>query len=355
MDIQETALVNVLLTHDFSDQELERLAGISPRLHFVSHPAQPLPDIGADLWEQVEVLYTPYYLPDPEDVPNLRWVQFHSAGVNQFLDAPLMQVHDITFTTASGIHATTIAEYVFAMLLAFGHKLLDMLVMKARGEWPKNAPVTAQDADAMRQGQFTPLELRGRTLGIVGYGSIGREIARLGETFGMTVLATKRDVKHPAEEGYLIEKTLGDPQAQIVDRLYPPQALHSMVRECDFVVITVPLTGETRHIFSAAALAAMKPTAVLVNVSRGAVVDEKALVEALKYGGIAGAALDVFEQEPLPPDSPLWDLPNVILSPHIAGVSHQYDARAARLFAQNLTRYLDGKPLLNVVNRDLGY
>jgi phosphoglycerate dehydrogenase-like enzyme len=207
----------------------------------------------------------------------------------------------------------------------------------------------------MRQGQFTPLELRGRTLGIVGYGSIGREIARLGETFGMTVLATKRDVKHPAEEGYLIEKTLGDPQAQIVDRLYPPQALHSMVRECDFVVITVPLTGETRHIFSAAALAAMKPTAVLVNVSRGAVVDEKALVEALKYGGIAGAALDVFEQEPLPPDSPLWDLPNVILSPHIAGVSHQYDARAARLFAQNLTRYLDGKPLLNVVNRDLGY
>ena len=141
----------------------------------------------------------------------------------------------------------------------------------------------------------------------------------------------------------------------MVDRLYPPQALRSMLRECDFVAVSVPLTEQTRHLIGAEALAVMKPSAVLVNVSRGEVVDQTALIHALQAERLGGAGLDVFEQEPVPSDSPLWELPNVIISPHVAGFSYKYNERAAHLFAENLRLYLAGEPLLNLVNRDFGY
>lgn len=355
---QEESPINVLLTVEFSESELRQLAELSPRLQFVSRPASTLADIDFALWEETEVLYTACVLPEPEDVPNLRWVQLHSAGVNQLLDHPLLAISDIQFTTTSGIHATSIAEYTFTMFLAFGHRLLEMIDMKRRGEWTREEPICnrliSRQVDVASLKPFMPLELRGKTLGIVGYGSVGREIARLGAAFGMSVLATKRDLRQLDEQGY-VEAGTGDPEAVIVDRLYPPQALHSMLRECDFVAVTVPLTEETYHLVDGAALKAMKPKAVLVNVSRGAVIDESALVTALEAGELGWAGLDVFEQEPLPSDSPLWDLPNVILSPHVAGFSPQYNARAARLFTENMQRYLSDEPLLNRVERRRGY
>jgi phosphoglycerate dehydrogenase-like enzyme len=196
-------------------------------------------------------------------------------------------------------------------------------------------------------------ELRGSTLGIVGYGSIGREVGRLGRAFGMRVLALRRSAGR-TEQGYAVAQT-GDPAGEAPERFYPPDALHEMLAQCDYVVIALALTPETMHFFGEAELRAIKPTAYLVNIARGAIVDEAALVRALREGWIAGAGLDVFEQEPLPADSPLWEMDNVLISPHVAGFTPHYDERAVALFAQNLGRYLDGEPLLNLVDKARGY
>jgi phosphoglycerate dehydrogenase-like enzyme len=229
------------------------------------------------------------------------------------------------------------------MLLSLGLHLPDLMSLQKKGEWPRD-----------RWERFTPQELRTSTVGIVGYGSIGRQIARLLQGFGSTVLATKRDVMHPEDSGFTPEGQ-GDVPGELVHRLYPPQAMQSMLKECDFVILTLPLTRDTRHMIGAAELAVMKPTAYLVDISRGSVIDQNALVAALREQRIAGAALDVFEQEPLPPEHPLWKLPNVIITPHLAGSSPHYDRRAADLFTENLTRYLAGLPLYNRFDPQRGY
>lgn len=343
MRTTDSSRINVLVTVDFTDAQMAQLAAVSSQVHLIKRPTNNPTTIEAAIWETVDVLYTFRALPAPEDVPRLRWVQLHSAGVDQVIDHPVFGVKDILLTTTSGIHTATMAEYIFTMLLAFGRRLPTLTRLQARAEWPE------------QKTPLLPRELRGATLGIVGYGSVGREVARLAVAFGMKVLATKRDVRRPAEDAEYTEADTGDPGAELVDRLYPPEALRSMLRACDFVAVTVPLTEQTRHLIDAEALAAMKPDAVLVNVSRGEVIDEAALIEALQAGRLGGAALDVFEEEPLPSDSPLWKLPNVITTPHIAGLSPRYNARAARLFAENLRRYLSGERLLNLVDRQFGY
>jgi phosphoglycerate dehydrogenase-like enzyme len=216
---------------------------------------------------------------------------------------------------------------------------------KARADWPLEGKYTT----------FMPLELRGSTVGIVGYGSIGREIAHIARTFGMEVLAVKRDVRQPAEpDGYALAER-GDPEGVYFHRLYPPEALISMVRECDFVVLTLPLTESTRNMIDADVLEAMKPTAYLINLSRGGIVAEDALLAALRSGQIAGAGMDVFAAEPLPEDNPLWKEPNLIISPHISGVTTDYDVKAVTMFIENLKRYIARKDLLNLVDRTRGY
>jgi phosphoglycerate dehydrogenase-like enzyme len=159
---------------------------------------------------------------------------------------------------------------------------------------------------------------------------------------------------HPEDSGYHPQE-LGDPGGDLVHRLYPPQAVKSMFKECDFIVVSVPLTGETRHLIGAPELAACKPSAYLIDISRGDVIDHAALINALEENRLAGAALDVFPKEPLPADNPLWKLPNVLLSPHIAGITPHYDHRAIALFSDNLYRYLAGMPLFNQVNLARGY
>ena len=168
------------------------------------------------------------------------------------------------------------------------------------------------------------------------------------------MLATKRDLKTLDVSGYILEG-MGDAQADIPERIYPPQALPSMASECDFLILTVPLTPETRGLVSTKVFENMKDTAFLIDISRGGVVDQGALVEALREGVIAGAALDVYPVEPLPESSPLWELPNVILSPHVGGTSGQYLERAADLFAENLRRYVANEPLLNRYDAKRGY
>jgi phosphoglycerate dehydrogenase-like enzyme len=321
---------------------IELVRSVSSRLRVDHRTARTVDELGERVnWREVEVLYTTGLLPSPERVPALRWVQGHFAGVDSVIDHPL--ITSVTLTTSSGVHAPAMAEYVLMMMLAFAHHLPRMLEWQRRAEWPRE-----------RWALFAPRELRGATVGVVGYGSVGREVARLARAFGMRVLATKRDTAHAAEQGWGLPG-VGDSEGRSVDRLYPPEALGEMLGESDYVVLVVPLTPATRGLIDAEALQRMKRDAVLINVARGGVVDEAALVEALRMGAIRGAALDVFAQEPLPADSPLWTLPNVVLSPHVSGFTLEYDNRAMALFADNLRRYVAGEPLLNVVDVSLGY
>jgi phosphoglycerate dehydrogenase-like enzyme len=319
---------------------LDQLRAVSSRLQIEHRTAKTLEELG-DVWPGVEVLYTTSLVPSPEAAPDLRWVQGHFAGVEHLLDHPLLK--RVTLTTASGIHASNMAEYTLMMMLAFGHRLKRLIEYQQRGEWPRN-----------RWDLFVPTELRGATLGVVGYGSIGRETARLAKAFGMHVLATKRDAQTTSDEGWRLPG-LGDAGLEHVDQLYSPDQLTTMLGKCDFVAVAVPLTPETRHLIGAKELRAMKRDAVLINVARGGVIDEAALIEALRSGTIGGAGLDVFETEPLPADSPLWSSPNVVLSPHVSGFTPHYDERAMALFADNLRRYVNGGPLLNVVDVKSGY
>jgi phosphoglycerate dehydrogenase-like enzyme len=329
--------IKVVLAVDFSDEIVEHLRAISPRLHVERH----FPKVPDSAYADAEVLYTTNEYPEPEQAPRLRWIQSHSAGMNHALDKAIIQAEDVEVTTTSGIHATPMAEYCLAIMLAFAYRLPEFRRFQDRAEWVyRSKPTTA---------------LRGQTLGIVGYGSIGRELARLADEMGMIVVATKRDLRQTASINRYVETNLGDPEAEIPTRLYPPQALASMVRVCDYVVLTLPLTDESYHLIDENILEAMKKTAYLINVSRGSIVDEAALISALAAEKIAGAGLDVTEQEPLPSTSPLWQMDNVIITPHISGNNDRYHERAAAMFAENLERYLENRPLLNKLERERGY
>jgi phosphoglycerate dehydrogenase-like enzyme len=221
-----------------------------------------------------------------------------------------------------------------------------MVEWKGRGGWPP---------DEQRWPLFVPSEIRGATLGIVGYGSIGRELARLAKTaFAMTVLASKRDPSRRRDDGWALPGT-GDPEGALPDAWLSPAQLPELLARSDVVVLCAPLTAQTRGLIGARELAAMKPSAYLINVGRGASVDERALAQALADKRIAGAAIDVFAQEPPATGHPLYAADDVIVSPHVSGFLPTYDERCTDLFAENLRRFLAGAPLLNLVDRARGY
>lgn len=264
-----------------------------------------------------------------ERLPRLRWFQATSAGVDRLLESGALRLlaeRGVVVTNARGLHATPIGEYVMAAMLMFC----------------KGAPRFIRAQAQRRWDRFMPLELRGKTVGIVGMGAIGSEVARLSKAFGCRVLAIRRSAT--ARAGH-----------EHADLVLPPSGLPFLLGESDFVVLATPLTPETRRLIGEPQLRAMKPAAYLINIGRGAIVDEAALVRALREGWIAGAALDVFEQEPLPPDSELWGLENLVISPHISGGTERYMQRAVAIFTGNLRRYLDGSPLENVVDPQRGY
>lgn len=335
--------LNVLITVNFAPALVQQIEAVSPRLVVKVVKAGKSEDVPEEDWLEADILYTHKVLPEAEQAPELKWIQFHRAGNEAFMDKPILHKPGLQATTMSGASAPQVAEYILEMILALGHRLPLLMEHQRKTNWPSE-----------RGEIFLPLELNQSTVGIVGYGSIGRQAAQLLTAFGAQVLATKRDAMQPGDEGYMLEGA-GDPRGDFVHRLYPAEALNSMLAECDFVVVCVPLVDGTRNLIGEQQLGEMKSTAYLVDVSRGGVVDHSALITALDEGKIAGAALDVYPQEPLPEDSPLWKMPNTILSPHIAGASHEYNARAVGLFIENLERYIKGKQLLNVIDMQRGY
>ena len=333
-------MLNVLVTMRFGETQLDRLRAVSPEVSVVQA------DPGAADYSKVDVLYAGAPPRDLARARALRWVQLHMAGVNALAGHPLYTETALPLTTTSGVHAATIAEYAVTMLLALAHRVPRMVEWQQRGGWPP---------DERRWELFVPTEVRGATLGIIGYGSIGRELARIAKSaFGMSVLALKRDPSRRADDGYSLPGT-GDPEGRLPDEWLGHGQLDSLLARSDAVVLCAPLTDETRGLMGERAFARMKPGAYFINVGRGASVDEAALARALRERRIAGAAVDVFAEEPPPAGHPLYALDNVIVSPHVSGFLPSYDEKCSVLFAENLGRYLDGKPLLNLVDRRRGY
>lgn len=335
--------VNILITVQFQEQKLKELSEIGTKIKLHSRPLAQGEELPEELWAQAEVLYTFRALPQPEQAPNLRWIQFHLAGIEEHLDAPILRQPEVRATTLSGANAPQVAEHALALMLALGHHLPEMFADKSLSKWP-----------TQRSQRYLPNELLGSTVGIIGYGSVGQRLARLLQSFGVTVLASKRELLNANEDSYQADG-LGDNKAELPKRLYPGKALRSMIKECDYVVVTVPLTTETRGMLGEKQLADFKPSSYLIDVSRGGVLDHNALTDAIQNHQLAGAALDVFPAEPLPADSPLWEMPNVIISPHVAGLSPHYLDRAFTLFKENLRRYLEKEPLLNQIDLERGY
>jgi phosphoglycerate dehydrogenase-like enzyme len=290
----------------------------------------------------LEVLFTAW-LPSPwTPTGGVRWVHVAGAGVEDARDTPLWQDSTILFTNSSGVHAAAISQWVTAMILHHTHRLRDVLGLAAAQDWSNREA---------RAGRL----LVGKTLAILGYGSIGTECARLGRALGMRVLAMRQTSleSKDAPRTRWTPRELGE-RADADGRIGFAE-LDTLLREADYLVITAPLTDATRGLIGTREIGLMKPSACLINVSRGAIVDEAALAIALHEGRLSGAALDVFVDEPLPSDSPLFAAPNVEASAHMSGMFDTFWDLAVECFRANLQRYVAGQPLLNVVDREQGY
>jgi phosphoglycerate dehydrogenase-like enzyme len=332
----------IVSTAEFSDESLLVLRDAAPGAQFHVFPKASINEVPADLLAQMDVLYAWSKVPSPEAAPNLKWVQGNWAGVDTVIHEPLFKDGRVLLSTGAGIHAVNMAEYTLMMMLAMGHRLPNAFAMAQSQTWAHN---NAREL-------FMPFELRNAHLLLIGYGHIGREIARLAHAFGMHVKVLRRSA--PGEEREKVRRAESENATEFIQR----EQLREALREADFVVMVVPATPETRGMLGEDEIAQMKPASYVVNIGRGATIDEPALIDALQEGRIAGAALDVFEQEPLPADSPIWPLAKagkVIMTPHIAGITPNYEQRAVELFAKNLRRFIAGQPLINQVDFRRGY
>ena len=259
-------------------------------------------------------------------MPRLRWVHTFSAGVDRFV--PELAGHErVLLTNNSGAYDVPIAEHVIAMIFAAAKKVPEHLAAQGRHEWQRESPHA---------------EVRGATLVILGLGSIGTELARLAAGVGMRVVGIRRDAR-------------ADRPVPGVAAILPPERLADAAKEADYLAVTAALTPQTKGMVSAEVLGALKPTAWVVNIARGPIVDEAALIAALAEKRIGGAALDVFDTEPLPADSPLWSLESAIITPHISNSSPRLRERSLALVTENVRRLKAGEPLLNLVDRTIGY
>ncbi len=258
--------------------------------------------------------------------PRVQWVHNRSAGLDNIL-FPEIVASPVPLTNGSGVFSPSLGEFALASILYFAKDLRRMIRSQEAGRWD----------------QFDITEIAGQTVGIVGYGDIGRAVATRVKAMGMRVLAVKRH---------------GPPLYNVdplVAQIFSPDRLHKMLPQCDYVVVAAPLTAETKSMIDAAALACMKPDAVVINIGRGPVVDEPALIDALSANRIKGAALDVFDREPLPEGHPFYSLRNVLLSPHCADHTPDWLERAMQFFIDQFARFVKGEPLVNVVDKHLGY
>ena len=318
MAIQHTVLV---LSRDV-DPQLSMLQGLP---HIVGHEPQAFAGAVNDpviilAWSTSKKLLHDVF----SMCKQVLWVHSRSAGLDSVL-FPELVASEVPLTNGSGVFSQSLGEFSLAAILYFAKDFRRMIRNQAAGVWE----------------QFDIEEISHQTVGIVGYGDIGRAVAKRVHAMGMTVLALKR---HPPEAT--------DP---LVDQFYPNAELAKMLPRCDYVVVCLPLTAETHHMISDAEFAAMKPTAVVINVGRGPVIDEQAMVRALKAKQIKGAGLDVFEHEPLPAGDPMYSLENVLLSPHTADHTSDWLNEAMQFFLDQYRRFSNGEALQNVVDKSLGY
>jgi phosphoglycerate dehydrogenase-like enzyme len=328
-----------ILSARYRNRDLEAIRAAAPGARIVTigfdgHADGPMDDVEVMLRGRLpaetfdRILYR---------APSLRWVHSATAGVERVL-TPASRSRGLVITNARGVFSRPIAEYVMLMILAVSRRLPQLMELQAERTWQ---PLEAR-------------ELRDVTVGIVGLGSIGRAVGALGTAFGCRVVATRRrpEAGSQATDGAGDEAFLG---SAMLDRVLPPERLPELLAESDFVVLAAPLTPDTMGLISDEAIARMKPGAWVINVARGELIDERALARALRDGRIGGAVLDTFREEPLPPTSSLYDLPNVILTPHTSWSSTRVLDRSVDLFCENLRRFAAGRPLVNVVDPDAGY
>jgi len=330
--------VSPLLSARVRAQDLDRIREAAPGARIVNLSVEGLADGPVD---DVEVLLRGWLSSDAFDrllahAQQLRWVHSATSGVERAL-TPAALARDVVVTNARGVFTRPIAEHVLLMVLALSRRLPQLLELQRERTWQ---PLEGK-------------ELRDLTIGIVGYGSLGRAVASLASAFGSRIIAMRR--RPDAPEGATADGDDAFPFPATVDRLLGPDGLHELLGESDVVVLAAPLTPETEGLINEAALAAMKPDAWLINVARGRLIDDVALLRALREGRIGGAALDTFRDEPLPPASPYWDVPNLILTPHTAWSSSRVLDRSIDLFCDNLRRFSAGEPLRNVVDPAAGY
>jgi len=316
--------VKVLVTHGMSSDDLERIEAVAEG---ISAEATRTAEEAMARAAEAEVIQAGRWSDELwQSAPGLKWVQSGGAGVERFM-TPEFIASPIILTNAQGVYAIPIADHVMAFILHFSRRFNDLVRRQIAGEWE---PWERRSSE----------ELCEKTLGIVGLGGIGSEVAKRAKAFGMRVIATRRRPESPWQQA---------------DEVRGADELAWLLRESDFVALCSALTDETRHLIGEQELKVMKPTAFLVNIGRGRLIDEQALIAALRGGEIAGAGLDVFEREPLPAESPLWEVPNVMITPHDAGSSPRSHERFMAVFLENLRRYVAGEPLLNVVDKRAGY
>ncbi|KAL5418261.1 hypothetical protein PMIN04_007418 [Paraphaeosphaeria minitans] len=310
-------------------------------------------DVPADLLKRVNVLVTLSWLPAKEsDVPKIKFIQFISAGTNHVAKHPIYTDTKIPLCSANGVHGPQIAEWVVMMDLIHNHNYIDLYKKQEKKEW-KHKELSSRDNV-------------GRTVGILGYGSIGRQVARVAKALGMNVLAytasPRKTLESKRDDGFIVPGT-GDAKGEFPSAWYSgldKESLHAFLKlKIDLLVLAVPLTKQTTHFLSSpefALLHATNPSGTYIaNIARGAVIDQPALIAALKANQISGAALDVTDPEPLPADDPLWDAPNVLITPHVSGVTQTTGERCFQVVRENLRRVRDGRGLVNQVDRERGY
>jgi phosphoglycerate dehydrogenase-like enzyme len=343
--------VSPILSARIRQRDLERIREVAPGSHIVNLSVEGLADGPVD---DVEVLLRGWLVAEAFDrllahAPHLTWVHSATSGVERAL-TPAALARDVVVTNARGVFSRPIAEHVLLMILAVSRHLPQLLELQRERTWQ---PLEGR-------------ELRELTIGIIGYGSLGQSVASLASAFGARVIAMRRrpDAGNEPPAGRVaggrvaggrVDDGDGFPFDPVVDRLVGPDGLLDLLAESDIVVLAAPLTAETEGLIDEAAVAAMKRDAWLINVARGRLIDDTALIRALRDNRIGGAALDTFRDEPLPPASPYWSLPNVIVTPHTAWSSARVLDRSIDLFCDNLVRFSRGEPLRNVVDPAAGY
>lgn len=324
---EETKVAVALLSFPFGDvgaEQVRRVEELLPDMRVVVTRDRAVIE---PLLGEVEIV-AGWLEPDlVARAPRLRWMQQWGAGADWLMRHPDAAERDFVLTNASGVHAIPISEHIIATVLMFARGLHLAVRAQARREW-------------WRPGRDGLFELAGRTMLLVGVGAIGERTAALAAALGMRVEGVRRDPSAAASG---------------VAAMYAPDELRDRLPHADVVVLTVPLSHETKGMIGEPELRAMRRTAYLVNIGRGGTVDEAALVLALREGWIAGAALDVFAEEPLPASSPLWDMERCIITAHYSGITPAYDDRAMEIFLDNLQRFRAGEPLRNVVDKRAGY